>query len=182
MERTRSLTNLISLFSVLVIFYFMFYFLFFFVLGNNSVEFVIAFGFISLVFLVYKKVKNYLYFYLWNLSKDIWLHYVTLLYILKATRKMILTLNRTYLVFLKNKLILLNSISYSLDDIWGNLNTVLLNKYLINNVLRQLIYKYNLIYLNTNKVNNYIYMEFNSLYRIKMVNTLTLLVFLKNYK
>jgi hypothetical protein len=180
MERAKNWTNLISLLCVLIVFYVFFFFLFFFVLGNNSVEFIIAFSFISLVYLTYKNISNYVYFYLWNLSKDIWLHYTSLLILLKSIREMILSLNKSYLIFLKNKIIALNNVGYSLDDIWGNLNNILLNKYFINNVLKQLLYKYNLINMNTNKINNLIFIDINSNYKIKLVNIFNFILLLKN--
>jgi hypothetical protein len=181
MERAKNWTNLISLLCVLLLFYSLFYFIFFFVLGNNSVEFVIAFSFIFLVYLSYKKVSTYVYFYLWNLSKDIWLHYASLLFILKATREMILSLNKSYLNFLQNKLVLLNNVSYSLDDIWGNLNITLLKKYFVNNVLKQLLYKYSLIYANTNKINKFILLDMNLYYKVKILSIYNLIVFFKQY-
>lgn len=64
MDRTRNLTNLVSLLCVFIFIYVIFYFIFFFILGSNSVELIIAFSFILLITIIYKKTSAYVYSYL----------------------------------------------------------------------------------------------------------------------
>jgi hypothetical protein len=182
MEKTKNWTNLISLLCVFMSIYGIFYFIFFFILGSNSVELIIAFSFIFLIFIIYKKTASYLYNYLWSLSKGIWLHYASLLMLLKSMKEMTINLNRLYLNFIEYKVIVLNSVSFSLDNIWHNLNIILINKYFVNNILKQLFYKINFIEKNNNYIQKLPVIYCNVTFNINMNSIYSLIILLNNLK
>jgi hypothetical protein len=167
MKENKNLKNLIILFAVLITLYIFFYFIFFFILGESSYEFIIAFCFIFLVYVLYKNFSVYVYNLLWSLSKDIWLHLVSLLFILKSINELIINFNNIYLKFLHYKTFILNSISVSLHEIWFTLNTINIKKYLINNVLILFFHRLGVIEEMNNKIINY---EFINLYNNKKID------------
>ena len=135
MKENRNNISLIFLLSVLIIFYGIFSFIFFFILNENSIEFLIAFSFIFLVYILYKNFSKNIYIFLWNLSKEIWLHLSSLLLILKSISELVKNMNNIYLKFLIYKTTSLIIINFSLNDIWFQINKNIMIKFFINEIL-----------------------------------------------
>jgi len=144
---------LIKLLSIYVLLYISFFFLFFFILGKNSVELIIAFGFLFLICLIYFFFSNFLNEYFIGISKTIWTHFGNLILLLKFSKDLILNINKTYLFFLEYKVYVLYNVNYSLDFIFSELLLNLSEKFFINNIL---ILFYNKLFLiqNSNKLFN----------------------------
>jgi hypothetical protein len=180
MREIKNIIKLIILFGVLMTFYIFFYFIFFFVLGESSYEFIIAFCFLFLIYILYKNFSVYIYNILWSLSKDIWLHLVTLLFILKSINELLLNFNCIYLKFLHYKTFILNSVSTSLNVFWFDLNNNLIKKYFINNVLTQFFNRLTIIEKLNNKIINYEFINFYNRKKIDIFGTYFILFFFKN--
>jgi len=145
---------LIKLLFIYVLFYIFFFFLFFFVLGSNSVELVIAFGFIFLIGLIYFFFSTILNDYFINVSKMIWIHFSNLILLLKLSKDIILNINKTYLFFLEYKVYVLYNINYSLNFIFSELIINLSEKFFINNLFNLFYNKLNLIQNLNNLLND----------------------------
>lgn len=121
--------------------YFFFYFFIFFVLGNSSVDFVISVCFFFLFYILYLNFREYIYNYLLLLSKDLWFKYNFLFLLLNMLHKLILNFSNVYLNFIIYKVYILYSIETSFDNMIFNIVKKLYNKFLINNILKQLNFK-----------------------------------------
>ena len=174
--------KLFIFFWVLITFYVLFYFIFFFILGENSFEFIIAFCFSFLIFILYKEFSVHIYNYLWSLSKDIWLNLTNLLFVLKSINELIVNFNNIYLKFLHYKVYVLNSVSFSLNDIWFSINNNLLKKYFINNVLILFFDKLNIINKFNNKIINYQFINILNLNKVQMFNNYFILILFNKNK
>lgn len=130
-------SSLISLIFVYVLLYLSFYFVFFYVLGNNSVDLVIAFSFSFLLFFIYFYTSNYIHTSLLAMTKFIWTNFNALLLLLLVVRRFVLNLHKIYLQFIEYKTYILYNVDYSLDLIYFDLIQELSNKYLLNNILKQ---------------------------------------------
>jgi hypothetical protein len=62
---------LIELLMIYVLLYILFFFVFFFILGSNSVELIVGFGFIFLLSIIYFFLSDYINQYFISISKSI---------------------------------------------------------------------------------------------------------------
>lgn len=182
MKDIKNYTKLFILFGVLITFYVLFYFIFFFILGNNSYEFIIAFCFLFLIYILYKQFSAYVYSSLWNLSKDIWLNLTNLLFVLKSINELINSFNIIYSKFLHYKVYILNSVSFSLNSIWLNINNSILRKYFINNVLLLFYNRLNIMYKYDNKLISYQFINLFNYNKVHVFNNYFILTFFNKTK
>ena len=152
MKKSKSIYKFLFLLSSIVLSYSAFSLFFFFVLGNVSVDSVIAASLVIFVFLAYKYLYISLYKYIWNNSRTIALHYLSLYTLIVALKKMLLSVNSTYLTYLKSKLFLIFVSIKEVKHYWTTLNVTIVKKYLINNLLRHLYLK--LLLSRVSEVNN----------------------------
>jgi hypothetical protein len=159
--KDRNNIFLIELLMIYVLFYIFFFFIFFFILGSNSVELIIGFSFIFLLSVVYFYFSDYINQYFLSISKNIWLHFSNILFLLKLCKEMILNINKTYLMFIEYKTYILYNINYSLDFIFSNLVINLSEKYFINSVLNLFYNKLILISRSIDYIDNTLFIDLN---------------------
>jgi hypothetical protein len=154
MIKDKNYMFLFKLLMIYVLFYISFFFVFFFILGSNSVELVIAFGFIFLVVLIYFFFSSILTEYFMSVSKTIWMHFSNIILLLKLSKDLILNINKTYLMFLEYKTYVLYNVNYSLDYIFSEMILNLSEKFFTNNVYKLFYNKLILIYYSSEYLKN----------------------------
>ena len=152
--KDRNNVFLIELLMIYVLLYISFYFIFFFILGSNSVELIIGFSFIFLIVLIYFNFSELIDQYFISVSKNIWLHFSNILFLLKLCKDIIININITYLMFLEYKMYIIYNVNYSLEYIFSNLVVDLSEKFFMNNVLILFYNKLNLMVDSLNLLEN----------------------------
>lgn len=159
-------------------FYVIYYYIFFLFIGNLSVDVVIGFSIFLLFFLLYKKGRRFINNYIFSLTKNLYLNFVTLNKLLLRFRILVYRYNRVYLHYFRYNFFVLKIVSNSMSLIYNKLSLMLLNKYLVNSIYGKLNLKLYYITTKTNNLpmeyvfkNNYIYelnifLAFDSLFFI----------------
>lgn len=142
--------------SILVCFYFVFRTIFFEFFGNSSVDVLIGCTIFFLFFLIYKKSRYFIYNYLWNLTKNLYLNFFSLFKLIISLRKLILGYNKVYLLYFRYNLFALRIISRSINSIYKKINFSLLYKFENNLFLNKLNLK--LFFINARI--NYLPLEY----------------------
>src|SRR6185437_7018595 len=118
----------IFILSLLVGFYLVFRTIFFVFFGNSSVDVLIGCTIFFLFFLIYKKSRYFIYFFLLSLTKNLYLNFFSLFKLLISLRKLVLGYNKIYLEYFRYNLLALRIIFKTLNVIYKKSTLNLLNK------------------------------------------------------
>jgi len=132
------------------VFYIIYYYIFFLFIGKCNVDVVIGFSIFLLFFLLYKKGRRFIYNYVWSLTKNLYLNFVTLNKLLVRFRVLIYRYNRVYLYFFNYTFLVLKVLSKSMSLIYNKLSLMLVDKYLTNLMYNRLNLKLYYIITKTN--------------------------------
>jgi len=154
--------------------YYIFYFIFFVIFKSLSVEGFVGLNILLMFAYIYRFFGSLINSFFLNISKAIWLHFITLINLVISLKDLILEINYNYLELLQVQIYSLNSVYIELVNNFNENYYLFLKNFVLNYLSFNFFYKINFIkFINNNVINKFceikIY-KINYFYIINCIN------------